>query len=62
MIMRILRELIYFLITLMLLQFMAKSNGWSKEAMIDNTIGLVIAWVIWEIINAVKNRRNNEKN
>ena len=52
------KELIYWLVVVIILQFVANKMGWTDTSIIDNVIGLTIGWIIWKIIMILVNKKN----
>ena len=55
------KELICYVITLSILLLIAKRSGWTDSSVIDNVIGLTIAWIIWKLIMIIIDRVKNKK-
>lgn len=44
------KELICWIIVVMILQFIAHKSGWTDVSIKDNIIGLTLGWIIWKTI------------
>lgn len=52
------KELICWLIVIVILQLIANRLGWTDISIIDNVIGITIGWIIWKIIMILANKKN----
>lgn len=52
------KELICWLVVIVILQLIANRLGWTDISIIDNVIGLTIGWIIWKIIMILVNKKN----
>lgn len=44
------KELICWVVIVIILQFFAHKWGWTDVSIRDNVIGLTIGWIIWRVI------------
>lgn len=50
------KELVCYLIVIIILFFVAKKFGWTDTSILDNVIGLAIGWLVWKVIMIVINK------
>ena len=55
---RFLGMLAVYVICLVILQLIAKKNGWTDVSVRDNIIGLTVAWVLWYGIMAIRRKKS----
>lgn len=58
-IIKFIKEFVCYLIVIVILLLIANKLGWTDTSIIDNVIGLSIGWIIWKIIMAFVNKKNN---
>lgn len=51
-------ELIFYLVTIVILQLISNKLGWTDTSIIDNVIGLTIGWIAWKIVMILVNKKN----
>lgn len=49
------KELVCYLIVIIILLFIAKKFGWTDTAILDNVIGLTIGWIFWKVVMIIIN-------
>ena len=57
-ILEVIKELVCYIIVVLILLFIAKKFGWIDTSILDNIIGLTIGWIIWKIIMILINKKN----
>lgn len=55
-----LRDLICYAVLLLILLFIAKKQGWTDVSVVDNVIGLTVAWVIFRLVTLIVAKRKNK--
>lgn len=50
------KELLCYVIVIVILLPIAKKLGWTDISIIESVIGLTIGWIIWKIIMVVVNK------
>jgi len=52
------KELVCYIIVVLILLFIAKKFGWIDTSIMDNIIGLTIGWIIWKVIMLLISKKN----
>lgn len=52
-----LKELIGYVIVLLILLFIAKKFEWMNSSILDNVIGLALGWIVWRFVMHAINRK-----
>ena len=55
-ILEFIKELVCYIIVVLILLFIAKKFGWIDTSIWDNIIGLTIGWIIWKVIMIIINK------
>lgn len=52
-----LKELIGYVIVLLILLLIAKKFEWMNSSILDNVIGLTLGWIVWRFVMHAINRK-----
>lgn len=53
-----LKELICYVMILLILLLIARKFRWTDTSIWDNVIGLTIGWIVWRVITGLINKKN----
>lgn len=53
------KELIGYVIVLLILLFFAKKMGWTDQSIVESTLGLALGWILWRVLVLFINRKKS---
>lgn len=59
-ILNFIKEVICWVIVIIILQSAAHKSGWTDSAIMDNVIGLTIGWLIWRAVMLILCKKSNK--
>lgn len=59
---KFIKELVIYVIVLVVLQFVSNTIGWTDTSILQDTIGLTLCWIVGKLVIMFIESRRNKKN